>query len=235
MLHSHYMSTSRFNHGMYADPTVADQWQAWTQAIRSDDIRNTTLYPRLSSWIAEHAPRTVLEIGAGQGISSSRVTLGDARYIGVEPSARLRELASEQYPHHIFLPGIAESLPIADDSINCAFSLFVWLHIDDIESAGRELARVLAPDGRFMIITANPNEYDTWKSWHQNLHIDGKRLRGDMPRLSHHEMYLNDYNELISSFTNAELSITSIDTYGIDPASPLSNQQGFAIIIEGYK
>ena len=227
--------TTPFNYGMYADPTIADQWQAWTEAIKPDDIRNTTLYPRLSAWIAEHTPRSVLEIGSGQGISSSRVTLGTARYIGVEPSARLRELATEQYPHHTFLPGIAEALPLPDQSIDCAFSLFVWLHIDDINSAGRELARVLAPDGRFMIITANPNEYDTWKSWHRNLHIDGKHLTGDMPRLSHHEMYLNTYDELIASFMNAGLTITSIDTAGIDPESPVINQQGFAIIIEGFK
>jgi hypothetical protein len=99
-----------FNHGMYADSSVATQWINWVENLVKD-TRDEEIYPWLSKWVAVHRPKTILEIGSGQGVCSEKVNLNGATYIGVEPSLHLRMRARELYPTRDFRPGTAEELP----------------------------------------------------------------------------------------------------------------------------
>jgi ubiquinone/menaquinone biosynthesis C-methylase UbiE len=227
------MTINDFNQGMYADGQVASQWNDWVHNSRPDDIRFTQIYPYLSRWMQEHQPGTVLEIGSGQGVSSERITLGMSQYLGIEPSKPLREFAHQQYPHLNFMAGRAEQLPIPDGSVDAAFSVYVWLHIDDTNSAAAELSRVLSPGGHFVIATANPDRYDIWRSWHTNIVMTGRELRGDMPRLSGHTMYLYPLSELTDSLNRHGLVITEMFT--CDDAGRHDDSSGVAIIISGSK
>jgi len=221
-----------YNEGMYADEKIAHEWIAWIESI-VDDVRDKEIYPYLSTWIKKQKPRLILEIGSGQGACSEKIDLGETKYIGVEPSAYLRARAAILYPSRDFLPGKAEALPLESESIDAAFSVFVWFHIPDLALAARELARVLKPGGAFAIVTANPEMYGLWKSWHKNTRLEGKELRGDMNKLSGDIMFLHTMDELKQSLLDENLVIASILDCGYEDENKVGS--GFSIIISGNK
>jgi SAM-dependent methyltransferase len=54
---------------------------------------------------------------------------------------------------------VAEGLPFADSSFDLVYSRYVFEHLPDPASALREIARVLAPGGRCVILTPNTRHY----------------------------------------------------------------------------
>ncbi|HEU0080867.1 MAG TPA: class I SAM-dependent methyltransferase [Candidatus Paceibacterota bacterium] len=221
-----------FNHGVYSSESAAKQWVEWTKTFDKTDTRNIFLYPRLSKWVAKINPKTLLEIGSGSGLCSEKIAIGGSEYIGVEPSAALRRYAKETYPDRKFLPGLAEDLPFKDASFDAAFSMFVWLHIKAIQKAAQELFRVLKPGGSFIIVTANPDEYSLWRSWHSNIReVDGNAIVGNMPKFANHLMYLYTLDELKLSLTDAGLTILSIESF----SSKQEPEKKFVVLIEGVK
>ena len=222
-----------YNEGVYANEKTASDWIGWVENIASNDVRYKEIYPYLSGWIQKNKPGKILEIGSGQGECSGKVNIHNAVYIGVEPSKYLRERAQELYVARSFIAGKAELLPISDESVDAAFSVFVWFHIADLEKASAELARVLKSGGVFTIVTANPSMYDLWISWHDNVVIDGKRLTGDMGRISGDVMYLYTLEEIKNSLIKSGLEVTEIIECGYENERKIG--PGFAIIISGKK
>jgi SAM-dependent methyltransferase len=123
---------------------------------------------------------------------------------------------------------------LPDASVDVAFSVFVWIHIADLEKSASEIARVLTPDGVFSIVTANPEHYDIWKSWHSNVTINGKELRGDLPKLANSSMILHTKEELEQSFKNNGLDVTAINYFGTDENNSNVGAR-FAIVFSGKK
>jgi SAM-dependent methyltransferase len=101
--------------------------------------------------IAEAAPERVLEVGAGTGAFADRVR----RELGVEVTAadlsqRMVELARERG-----VPAIVadiEDLPFGDEAFDCVAALWVLHHLPDVDHGLGELARVLAPGGRLVVV-----------------------------------------------------------------------------------
>lgn len=98
-------------------------------------------------WALETAPgRRVLDLGAGTGkLTAALAGLGEV-VVAVEPdTAMLRELR-RALPTIRALPGSAESIPLPDASVDAvlAGNAMHWL---DMDVAGPEIARVVAPDG----------------------------------------------------------------------------------------
>lgn len=89
--------------------------------------------------------KDVLEIGCGTGLILERVAAvaRTARGIDLSPGmlarARARGLSVVQ--------ASATELPIATESVDVAYSFKVLSHIQDIETAMREMARVVRPGG----------------------------------------------------------------------------------------
>ncbi len=218
---------------MYSTRDVADSWINWVENISNDDVRNKEIYPYLCKWIIKYSPKSILEIGSGQGVCSEKVNLNNAQYIGVEPSSHLRGRAIQLYPDKKFIAGRAEDLPVGAETIDAVFSVFVWFHIKELNQAASELSRVLVSNGRFVIITANPDSYDLWKSWHKNIKIDGKELRGDMERLPGDIIYLYSLEEIEKSFNDNNLKVAEVLQCGYENEDKIP--PGFAIIISGFK
>ena len=64
--------------------------------------------------------------------------------------------------------GAAEDLPLTRESIDAALSLNAMHHLPDLEGAARELARVLVPGGRLLLIDEDFGHAD--HSFHQGDH-----------------------------------------------------------------
>ena len=98
-------------------------------------------------WALERAPgRRVLDLGAGTGKLTAALLEPGAEVIAVEPdSAMLAELR-RRLPAVRALPGSAEAIPLPEASVDAVVAGNA-MHWFDMDVAGPELARVLAPGG----------------------------------------------------------------------------------------
>lgn len=86
-----------------------------------------------------------VEIGVGTGRFA--VPLGIS--IGVDPSPHMAELARQRGVE--VLEGVAEALPFADSSFDCALMVTVVCFLDDVPKAFREAWRILKPGGALVV------------------------------------------------------------------------------------
>ncbi|RKX42644.1 MAG: SAM-dependent methyltransferase [Verrucomicrobia bacterium] len=86
-----------------------------------------------------------LEIGTGTGLFSVPFGIVD----GVEPAAAMRRVAQERGLK--VLDAKAEALPFPDCTFDFALMVTTICFVDDPLQACRETARVLKPDGRFVV------------------------------------------------------------------------------------
>ena len=211
----------------------ADEWITMVESEKGTN-RDKEIYPYLKAWISEIRPRFVADIGAGQGVCSEHLGTVDVNYIGIEPSTFLVERAKQLYSRaniH-FVIGDAYKLPLSAESMDACFSVTTWFHLADIETASKELARVLKPRGHFLIITANPNAYDIWESFFTNvkrsegMFIGVNKILlnpGDKPenykyaQVTNNTFYTHSLNDIVESLKRFNLEIESIEEFGILP------------------
>jgi len=98
-------------------------------------------------WALERAPgRRVLDLGAGTGkLTAALVALG-ADLIAVEPDPAMLTELRRALPAVRALPGSAEAIPLPDASVDAVLAGNA-MHWFDMDVAGFEIARVLAPGG----------------------------------------------------------------------------------------
>ena len=103
------------------------------------------------------AGKAVLEIGLGQGADAEQLIRRGARWSGVDLTpASVDRVATRMrvrgLPHGELKVGSALALPFADASFDVVFSHGVLHHIPEIGRAQAEIARVLKPGGRLVMM-----------------------------------------------------------------------------------
>lgn len=101
--------------------------------------------------------KRVLEIGLGQGAESEQMIRRGAIWSGLdltpESVVRVRtRLHLRDLPYEGLKCGTALNIPFGDDSFDIVFSHGVLHHIPEVEIAQREIARVLKPHGRLIVM-----------------------------------------------------------------------------------
>lgn len=146
---------------------------------------------------------------------------GYTKYIGVEPSIYLTERARELYaaPNREFITGNVYDLPLLDTSCDGALSVNVWFHLEDIEKATSELARVLKIGGHFLVHTADNDSLDLWKSFYTNLVVvDEKKMIGEFKHLTTkmkaNMFYLHTNQQIIDILQKFNLHVSKIKKLG---------------------
>lgn len=94
---------------------------------------------------------TVLELGAGHGLNFPHYPATVTEIIAIEPEPSLRARAvdaavSARTPVRV-LAGVANELPLDDESVDAAVTSLVLCSVPDQQSALAELHRVLRPGG----------------------------------------------------------------------------------------
>src|SRR5687767_6884863 len=98
-------------------------------------------------------PNDILDVGCGSGrlLRAAHRRWPKARLFGVDPSVGMVEAGKRITPAELHLTG-AESIPLADASIDLAFSTIAFHHWADPAQGLREVARVLRPGGHFVLV-----------------------------------------------------------------------------------
>ena len=100
------------------------------------------------------AGKDVLDVGAGLGFDSHRLTRRGARVTALEFSPLLAESGQASFPHIRWIGGFSHSLPFRDQSFDAVFCNAALHHMRDIPAAISEALRVLRPGGT-LVTTCN--------------------------------------------------------------------------------
>jgi len=107
---------------------------------------------------AEHisGARRVVDIGTGEGqVARLAASLG-AEVVGLDPTWNQLVVAAERSGGPVYLRSGAAALPFPDGSFDVAVACLVFEHIDEVDEAIAEVARVLEPGGRFLFFLNHP-------------------------------------------------------------------------------
>ncbi len=187
----------------------------WAELIESSEIseRDSDIYPMVNEWLINTNAKSVLDLGCGQGICSSKLSLYGCDYSGVDPSPHLISRAKKLYPEFIdkFLEGNAYKLPFEASRFESVFSIAVWHLLEDIDLAINEMSRVLVDNGQFLIITADGAKINDWRGAYVNSQIDGDKLLGlDSEMNIVDTLYIRSVESIAESLKKSQLEITSV-------------------------
>ncbi len=115
------------------------------------------LMPAAREVVARAAPAAGergVDVGCGTGNAALLAAERGARVTGVDPAARLLDVArrrvAEQGLDADFAAGEAASLPLGDGEVDLVLSVFGLVFAPDAQAAAAELARVTSPSGRLV-------------------------------------------------------------------------------------
>ncbi len=99
---------------------------------------------------------TILDVGAGEGQVARVLSAAGSNVVGIDPiDAQIHEAQRRAGgPQYVQAP--AASMPFASESMDGAVACLVFEHIDDVDEAIAEVARVLKPGGRFLFLLNHP-------------------------------------------------------------------------------
>jgi SAM-dependent methyltransferase len=131
----------------YATETGLEERRSIYQDVEGEDAKEVAFRA-----IAACRPRRVLEVGAGPGELSARMTgaLG-AEVVALDVSERMVELARGRGVDARV--GDVQSLPFEDESFDTVVAAWMLYHVPDLDRGLAEIARVLAPGGWLVAVT----------------------------------------------------------------------------------
>lgn len=143
-------------------------------------MRQETFVPYRRRAVA-HASGRVLEIGVGSGLNLPLYEEA-THVIGLEPSASLlamaRDVAAGLGRAIELVEGVAEVIPLPDQSIDTVVSTWTMCSIPDVMRALAEMRRVLKPEGRLVFAEHGRSSDHRVVRWQDGLTPIWKRIGG---------------------------------------------------------
>jgi ubiquinone/menaquinone biosynthesis C-methylase UbiE len=132
--------------------------------------------------VVSNATGRVLEVGIGSGLNLPFYGNAVAEIIGLEPSPKLVEMANNaarQTPIPLrLIEGTAEAIPIEDHSVDAVMTTWTMCSIPEIQSALKEMRRVLRPGGRLFFVEHGRAPEPGVRWWQDRLTPAWKHLSG---------------------------------------------------------
>ena len=114
----------------------------------------------------------VLDIGCGDGQISRLLAAQGSSVVGVDPTWNQIRVAAERGGGAVFARSGAAELPFAAGSFDAAVACLVFEHIDDVDGAISEVARVVRPGGRFSFFLNHPLIQTPGSGWIDDHTVD---------------------------------------------------------------
>jgi SAM-dependent methyltransferase len=135
--------------------TRAPDWVRWARSPELDDHFWGFHLPEFLRFVPAPARLTV-DVGCGEGRLGRVLAKSGHRIVGFDASLTSVRAAATHPEGHPVAVADAARLPLPDDIADLAIA-FMSLHdFDDLRAAVAEVARVLAPDGRFCVALLHP-------------------------------------------------------------------------------
>jgi SAM-dependent methyltransferase len=100
--------------------------------------------------------RRVLDVGCGEGQIARRAAALGAQVLGLDPTPSQIAVAVARGGGPVYARADADHLPVADASFDAVVMCLVIEHLDPFEPSIREMARVLEPGGRCLLLMNHP-------------------------------------------------------------------------------
>ena len=132
------------------------------------------------------APAVILDLGCHSGglLALLGERFAEARLIGIEPIAALRDLARKRLsadPGRASLFGEGGWATVREGSIDLLVCHEVLYLMPDLDSVMNDVARVLAPGGSGWMVLGCHSENPVWPSWKAQLALDGVQTYDHSP------------------------------------------------------
>ncbi len=129
---------------------------AWIESMgeqgdRGDWGRQHVLDPVMMARVGAGRFRKALDVGCGEGRFCRMLRAAGVKATGIDPTARLIEVAKQRDPKGDYRLGRAEQLDFADASFDLVVTYITLIDIPDFRAAIREMARVLKPGGSLLM------------------------------------------------------------------------------------
>ena len=144
--------------------TVAPKWDALRQGFFSETVREKAFEAA-----GAVTGKIAADIGAGSGFVTEGLLRRGLRVIAVDRSEAMLEEMRRKFGAGgavEYRLGEAESLPLADGSVDYAFANMVLHHVESPPVAIREMARIVKPGGRLVITDLDRHDFDFLRTEH---------------------------------------------------------------------
>jgi ubiquinone/menaquinone biosynthesis C-methylase UbiE len=146
-----------------AGQTVANDYDSFAEAYAAETESNLLngyyVRPAVIDLAGDVAGRRILDVGCGAGPLLESLRDRGAVVTGVEPSAKMLELARQRLGDGVALyeAGLGgDPLPFADGAFDDAIACLVLHYLEDWKAPLAELRRVLVPGGRVIVVVDHP-------------------------------------------------------------------------------
>ena len=153
--------------------------------------------------------KRVLDAGCGTGYGSAELALSARAVTGIDVAADAVEFGQANYknPGLSFLPASCTALPIANASFDLAVAFEVIEHLKNYRDLITECARVLSPQGLFIVSSPNKSYY-----------AESRQQIGPNP-FHHHEFEPEEFfEELRRAFPSVQLLFQNrVESFAFHP------------------
>ena len=153
--HHHGHGDHEHGHGNERDQGLAAMWRYLKIAPR---MWRSVVNDAVVDMVAPVPGEVVVDIGAGMGPAAMRAAASGAHVYAVEPTPYMRKIvtmraATSRYRKRVsVVDGSAEEMPVDDHSVDAMWAVNTMHHWNDPTRAAAEVARVLKPNGRAVLV-----------------------------------------------------------------------------------
>lgn len=136
---------------------VAEQWDEMRTHFFSLTVREVAL-----ARADVQAGRVAADIGAGTGFVTEALLGHDLRVVAVDQSPAILAVMRNKFGEMAveYKVGEAESIPLADESVDYVFANMYLHHVEEPPTAIREMTRILKPGGKLVITDLDAHTFD---------------------------------------------------------------------------
>ena len=151
---------------------LGEKWDA----VRRDMYGDHYLLPTLLALVPGEL--VVADLGCGTGGTLVELAPHVARVIGVDREEAMLEVAErrvEGADNVDIRRGLLDDLPLDDDEVDAALCTLVLHHVKELEPVFAEMARVVRPDGRVVVLDMVRHGRDEYRRTMGHVHLGFER------------------------------------------------------------